>query len=148
MLMKAEIHIGEVKKTANQRKKHYTQFTKREKMILANAINRISVNQLWSSTHLKEKDAVTYSYMDIKNVLSNNNIIEYNITKKGSNYYDKRVVLRGVKAVETNKGAMNLCVVISLKNKAIVTVYYCSSIKETHIKIDMDRYNKNLKIEI
>ena len=144
----AEINIGLVKTTPNQLKKHYTQFTKMERFKLRQAVSEIDLNRVWSSKHLKHKDVVTYKFDDIKDVIHNNNIIEYNITDKGEKGYDKRVVLRGRKEIETNKGKMNLCVVVSLKNMAIVTVYYNSSEINTHKKVHMDRYNSNLRVEI
>lgn len=147
-IQKAEIKIGWVKKTNNQIKKHYSQFTKEEYKRLREVVNNIDTRQMWSSVHLKTKKAITYSFEDVKNVMLDNNIIEYNLTKKNANTYDKRIVLRGKKEIITDKGRMNLCVVLSLKNMAIVTLYYNSSVVDTHQHLNMSRYNSNLKIEI
>ena len=147
-VQKAEIKIGWVKKTPNQVKKHYTQFTTEEQARLEEIVEQINLNKIWSSKHLKTKDSVTYNFNDVKDVVLDNKIIEYNITKKNKNTYDKRIVLRGNKSIITNKGKMNLCIVVSLKNMAIVTLYYNSSVFNTHAKVDMNRYCSDLKIEV
>lgn len=145
-IQKAEIQIGRVKRTANQRKKLYTQFTNSEMKLLRSKVSKINTNNIKLSRHLINKKAITYSMNDIKNTIKNCDIIEYNVTKNRDNYYDKRVVLRGKDVIATDKGIMNLCVVVSLKTNDIITVYYNTALDRVHHSVYMDRYDANLKI--
>lgn len=147
-MLKAEINVGEVKITKGQLKKHFTQFTNKELALLENKVSKLNINYVWGSVHLKEKKAITYNPQDIQKVIKNHQIIEYNVTKRRDGRIDKRAVLRGKDVVETDKGLMNLCVVLSLKNNAIVTAYYNSALEDTHKNLNMNRYTKNLKIEL
>ncbi len=147
-MLKAEINIGQVKITKNQQKKHYSQFSKKELELLENRISKLDVNYIWGSVHLKEKRTITYNPQDIRNVIKNHKIIEYNTTKRKDESIDKRVVLRGRDTVETDRGTMNLCIVLSLKNSAIVTAYYNSALEDTHKNLNLNRYDENLKIVV
>lgn len=65
-------------------------------------------------------------------------VVEYNTTSKGQSY-DERLVLRDDKAVQTDKGEQNLCIVLSLTQNEVITAYY-NPPKDRHESIDMRRY--------
>lgn len=141
----AEFKKGQISKTKGQVKKHYTQCTKTELQYLEIILKSLGCIKL--STHAKKKN-ITINIDDIKKALKDinlkDNIIEYNETNG-----DKRVLVRSKEVYPTNVEGVtiycNLCFVISLLKKEVVTAYY-NSTKDNHDNIDLRRYNKNLKI--
>lgn len=151
-MRKGYINRGFVRRTRNQEKKHYTQFTYDELLYLENKIRSLDMINLKPSAHLLSKPSISYKLDDIMKTLMDKDvkdmIIEFNSTKKGNNI-DKRVLLRSkdeyeVK-IDNNIVKCNLCFVVSLLNNEIVTVYYNES-KDNHNTINWYRYNANLKI--
>lgn len=143
-MLKAEIKRGTVRSTNNQRKKHYTQFTKKELELIEQRLSQLNFNVIVGSIHLQTKKAITYNVEDVRNVINNHDVIEYNLTKKRG-MYQKRVLLKGKDVVETDQGKANLCIVVNLKTAEIVTAYY-NIIGDDHRTINWDRYDSSLKI--
>lgn len=141
----AEFKKGEVSKTKGQIKKHYTQYTDIELDYLALLVR--SIGNIKLSNHAKKKE-ITVKLNDIKKILKSSDIkkqiIEYNRTNN-----DKRVLIRSKEKYETkvngNTVYCNICFVLSLVTKTIITVYY-NDTKDNHNTINLNRYNKNLKI--
>lgn len=141
----AEFKKGQIFKTKGQVKKHYTQCTKTELAYLEILLK--SLGSLKLSSHAKKKD-ITINMDDIKKALKDNNlkntIIEYNETNG-----DKRVLIRSKERYLTNVNNQlvycNLCFVVSLIKKEVITAYY-NSTKDNHDNVDLRRYNKNLQI--
>lgn len=151
-MRKGHINKGFVKKTNNQRKKHFSQFSKGEFVYLENKIKKLDLKQIKSSRHLNLKSSISYKKDDIIAVLSDedikNRIIEFNITpSKGS--IDRRVLLRSKEEydvlINNNIKKCNLCFVISIITGDLITVYYNES-NDSHDTIDWRRYDNDLQI--
>lgn len=142
----AQFKKGEISITKGQIKKHYTQCTNDEITYLANRVK--SIKNIRLSKHAKEKD-ITININDIKRIIKSKDlkkcIIEYNETNG-----DKRVLIRSKEQYPTNVNNStiycNLCFVLSLIKKEIVTAYF-NSAKDHHDNINFKRYNANLKIK-
>ena len=108
-------------------KKHITQFTKDEYALIKQYLNNSINSCLKPTKHFEEMcDKRKIFKQNIKNVLNNYDIIEFN--------YDKgcKVVIRG-KA--NNK--YDLCISIDILNNKLVT----------HTTIDMTNYNNKIRIQ-
>lgn len=151
-MRKGNINRGVVKRTYNQEKKHYTQFTNEESLYLQEKIRSLDTSKLKVSNHLSLKSTVSYDIGDIIATMRSDDltdiIIEFNSTKK-FDHTDKRVLLRSKKVydveVDGNIKKCNLCFVISLLKNELITVYY-NEYKDNHDTINWYRYNENLKI--
>ena len=151
-MRKGHIKRGVVKRTQNQEKKHFSQFTTEELVYLENKIKSINTNCLKPSYHLSSKTDIKYKIDDIAAVLKDdevkNRIIEYNYTKTRYKT-DERVLLRSKEEYQVLVNGKtlkcNLCFVISILTNEIITVYYNES-KDNHNTIDWTRYNNNLEI--
>ena len=117
-------------------KKHITQFTKDEYALIKQYLNNSINSCLKPTKHFEEMcDKRKIFKQNIKNVLNNYDIIEFN--------YDKgcKVVIRG-KA--NNK--YDLCISIDILNNKIVTAWMNYN-DDTHITIDMSNYNNKIRIQ-
>lgn len=130
--------VGTIKTTSGQIKKHYTQFTKSELEAVITELKRCKGITL--SKHARK------SYLNkthIIQTLRNFNIIEYNYNTFSG---ESRALLRGRDSFTLDDGLKyNLCAVVSITNKVIVTIYYNLS-TDNHSNIDYHRYNRHFNI--
>lgn len=149
-MRKGIINKGFVKRTFNQKKKHYTQLSEDELNYLENKLK--GLKNIRPSWHLVEKKDILVKRLDIFNVIKDSNlkelIIEYNVTLS-RNGADKRVLLRSRDIYNVNIGdknlKCNLCFVISISRGEIITAYY-NSAEDNHDTINWERYDKDLKV--
>ena len=137
--------MSKVKRTPNQTKKHYSQFSPNESQLLSIIVGNLLNEKLHILPH-------AYSHVsnleldDIYNTLSNCKILEFNITNQES----PRILVRAnhpthfnvVEGIEIN---YNLCVVIDIKSNCVITCY-CNESCDEHSTLDDSRYNPELNI--
>ena len=143
--------------TKQQIRKHYSQMSKIEKDYLLKSLKKLPLNKTKISTHLIKKlnfqvnkDILIYS---IENC-GLENIIEYN-ERMFEGWTDKRVLIRSNEDYEVqiinkkteivNTEKCNICLVVSLIENKIVTAYWNLS-SDNHLNVNMNKYNKDLKI--
>lgn len=154
---KAELYVGKVKLTKNQKKKHIEQMTEEEVDHLKKQIRLFPTWQLKKSKHLKRKmvslnlDEVEAMLLDRK---AERFIIEYNETVLPSGDTDRRLLLRSDKSrmvrFRTRRKKVverraNLCFVISLNRYELVTAYW-NKVDDSHETIQWNRYSDQLAI--
>ena len=128
-------HVGEVKVTNGQIKKHVSQFTEKEFRFL-NSIVRGRKTQLSYHAKLRMSE-LNISCNKIKESLKSFNIIEFNYKEA---IQEARVLLRSTKEFKLDDGKFyNLCCVVSLTENDIVTLYW-NLINDNHSTINVDRY--------
>lgn len=128
-------HVGEVKVTNGQIKKHVSQFTEKEFRFL-NSIVRGRKTQLSSHAKLRMSE-LNISCNKIKESLKSFKIIEFNYKESTQ---EARVLLRSTKEyVLDDNQSYNLCCVISLTENDIVTLYW-NLASDNHATINVDRY--------
>ena len=111
-------HVGLVKRTNGQIKKHVSQFTDKEFRFL-NSIVRGRKTQLSNHAKLRMSE-LNISCNKIKESLKSFKIIEFNYKESTQ---EARVLLRGTKEyVLDDNQSYNLCCVISLTENDIVTL--------------------------
>lgn len=153
---KAMYNIGYVKRTEGQKKKHILQMNSRERRFLEEVLGEIDVNELYLSSHVKnKKDTTTISKGLIKEILNkrvSDLIIEYNETVRNGRL-ERRILLRDdscrkIKFFRKDGSSFetmaNLCFVITTTGK-VVTAYW-NKVGDNHKSIDFSRYNKGLQI--
>lgn len=144
-------HVGQVKKTNNQIKKHVSQMSFIELNNIINFFkNGTTKHDITLSNHLKEKimnNEVVLNTLMLANIFDNLNqsIIEYNVTN------DKpRLLLRSLAQenilIDNQHQNTNLCIVVDLLNFRIITAYH-NLVNDFHSEIDYDRYDENMKIQ-
>lgn len=153
ILLKAENDIGNVRKPKKpQHKRHISQMSEKGVKILIGKFNKLDISKTTIDyEHLSKKCRernVSFKEQDIYDLLYMaslgggqniaNMIVEYNVTYTECGY-DERLLLRDDKIVQTDKGEQNLCIVISLTQNEVITVYY-NLPKDKHKSIDMRRY--------
>ena len=130
-------HVGQVKKTDGQIKKHVSQFTEKEFRFL-NSIVRGRKTQLSHHAKLRTSE-LNISCNKIKESLKSFNIIEFNYKEV---IQEARVLIRSTKEFRLDDGQIyNLCCVISLTENHIVTLYW-NLAKDDHSTINFDRYQE------
>lgn len=129
--------------------------TTEEKEYLSNELKKINLFNISLSYHVQHKN-IEYNPNNIFKVLLSENIeqliVEYNETTTNREK-DCRVLLRSdfnvpTTIIEYNKVKLcdaNLCFVISLQTKRIITVYFNIQ-SDNHNTINWNRYNKDLQI--
>lgn len=117
-------------------KKHVAQMTKKEKIFLLNKI--LSLKSVYFSSHClkKSKERGIQEWM-IKKVIASGNLIEYHRKDK----FSHRVLIRGKQNFKGN----NLCVVIDIFKKEVVTAYY-NKCDDNHSTLDKSQYYQDLDI--
>lgn len=146
--------VFEVSITKGQEKKHYTQMSPKELEYLQNRLN--AVKTVKKSFHLntnknlnKLKESLFMGVLKSKDY----SIIEYNRTEKNG-VVSRRVLVRSNRSIQrvfyqSHKykayGKAALCFVIDIDTNTIITAYYNYD-KDTHITLDMSRYNEALAI--
>jgi len=144
-------HVGQVKKTNNQIKKHVSQMSFIELNNVVNFFKNETVkHDITLSNHLKDKvmnGEVVLNTSMLTNIFDNVNqsIIEYNETN------DKpRLLLRSLSQenimIDNKYQYTNLCIVIDLLSFRIVTAYH-NLANDFHDEIDYNRYNENMKVQ-
>jgi hypothetical protein len=154
---KAELYIGKVKQTKDQKKKHVNQMTKEEIAYLKKQIMLFPTWKAKMSKHLKRK-MVTLNLNDVEDMLLDRKaedfIVEYNETPLETGGTDRRLLLRSTKSqkvkFKTRNNRMveaqaNLCFVISLDHFEIITAYW-NKVTDDHENIDWKRYSQHLTI--
>lgn len=146
----ADINIGKIKKTPGQRKKHISQMTSNEISFLVYKIQHL--DKIIYSNHLLKKH-ITFNEKTILKTLKSSNlkncIIEYNETPS-KDFLDRRVLIRSeiaenVLINNNNYELCNLCFVLSIVSKKVITVYYNKS-NDNHTSLNLNRYDNTLKI--
>ena len=147
-------NIGTVSKTEFQKKKHFSQMTKREVVFLKTLVDCIEAVKLNIAPHLIHKayEEIKYEKEDIVEALKDSEIVEFNYINKGG-YSDYRILIKSnsLKQILFNKEGKSilaygrLCLVISLKTFSIVTAYWNFD-GDNHKTLNMDRYDKNIDI--
>ena len=117
-------------------KKHVTQFTKDEYALVKQYLNKSINSYLRPTKHFKEMYLKRNIHMqDIKNALSNYNIIEFNCDK------GCKVVIRG-----RANHKYDLCMSIDILNNKLVTIW-TNYMDDNHSTINMSNYNNDIKIQ-
>lgn len=141
---------GEITVTEDQVKKHYTQMSEEELDLIESSINQLKPYEIKVSKHLQKKlaEEIKMNTIAIVKMLNTKEykVIEYNTTRG-----DKRVLLRGTETHMTKLNGKeqkaNICVVISLLNKRLVTAYFNSE-SDNHSTLDLRRYNPYLEVAL
>lgn len=144
-------HVGRVKKTDNQVKKHVSQMSFSE---LNNVVNFFkdytTKNDVTLSNHLKDKiinSEVVLNTNMLANIMDNvsQSIVEYNVTNN-----KPRLLLRSLKQemilIDNKYQNTNLCIVVNLLNFNIITAYH-NLADDNHDDFDLNRYDENMKIQ-
>lgn len=147
---------GYVKRTNGQIKKHRIQMTDEEILYIDKKIKSMDINSIYLSEHARNNNVVA-TIGQIKETLLNDSlkdfVVEYNETPFKGNI-EHRVLLRDNKSIMViyNEGMenqfcelSNLCFVLCMDNGKIVTTYY-NIINDSHKTLNLNRYDKNLKI--
>ena len=126
-----------MKDLSKTHKKHYKHFSPKEKEIIEAKIKCINTNEWKFRSHaidkLKERGG---ELKDVYAALNNFNIIEFH-AKEG----EARLLIRGKLVLYTD----NICIVIALKTKEIVTTYF-NNVKDNHFTLDMTKYTKSIDV--
>lgn len=154
------LNIGKVKETQGQEKKYYLQMTPFELAYLHNKVKQINTNKLTVSSHLQKKIANKEIQVDlhkdiIQTLRGQYDIIEYNEKIEDNGTVDKRVVVKSKSSKLMNfvvgnnivKKQGQVVFIISLIKNQVITSYF-NMVGDNHVKVNMYRYNKNLKISI
>lgn len=145
-MLKGEIKKGTIRRTENQEKKYIKQFKGNdlEKCIIA--INNMLHTKIYASYHLRKKSSVSYNMKVICSMLKDGayDIIEYNYTRGNG-----RILLESWETfpVDIDGKTVNctMKVVVEPKTQKIITIWY-NSVDDTHVSLNMKRYNKDLEI--
>jgi len=137
----------EVKQTKNQIKKHYTQFSELEKMLLKLHIDSIPKNEIKIIKHAKNHmDFLNNSI--INQVLEKYEIIEFNVNFKPERT-DCRVLIRSVKTLNIKENGTvnkaNVCIVLDVRTGEVITAY-ANYKDDNHSNINMNRYDESINI--
>lgn len=154
--MKGEI-FGRIKITEGQKKKHYTQMSIEEKQFLLSKIRTIPLDEIKISNHIIRKTRVIADRKLILGTIKRcniNSIIEFN-TRPLTEFVDKRVLIRDHKVYKVKvwnnrnrtyeERGCNLCVVLSLIKKEVITIYW-NDCMDNHQSVDLDRYDDGLDV--
>lgn len=144
-----DFQIGTKKVTSGQRKKHHSQFSRRESEKIRKA--KRHVLDLWlkrgikTSDHLQVKirnNETKFSYKRAMECLLNGQVIEYNEING-----DKRILVRSNVGHVHNHidNIVVQCVVVSLISGKVVTAYL-NTTNDRHKTLDLRRYDETLKV--
>lgn len=140
-----------VVKTVGQVKKHVTQMSPEDKVVIAQRLDVILDENLIFSSHLRDKLNAKSTLISKKLVDDIHNDIQSCIIEYNEAGNSKRVVVRSnmCMPVERNRELdyVNLCLVIDLTNSRVVTAY-TNSYDDDHSSVDYSRYDKNLKVKL
>jgi len=150
-VLKMNTHVGQVKKTNNQIKKHVSQMSFIElNHIVSFFKNETAKHDITLSYHLRDKvmnGEVVLNTPMLANIFDNINqsIIEYNVTNG-----TPRLLLRSLSQenimIDNQYQNTNLCIVIDLLSFRIVTAYH-NLANDFHDDIDYNRYDENMKVQ-
>ena len=144
-------HVGKIKKTDNQVKKHISQMSFSELHNVVNFFkNYTAKNDITLTNHLKNKiinGEVVLNTNMLANIMDNvsQSIVEYNVTD------DKpRLLLRSLKQeiilIDDKYQNTNLCIVVDLLTFKIITAYH-NLADDNHDDFDLSRYDENMKVQ-
>lgn len=126
-----------MKDLSKTHKKHFKHFSPNEKETVENTIKAIKPNEYKLRSHaidkLKERGG---NINNVFEALKDFNIIEFH-AKEG----EARLLIRGKSVLYTD----NICIVIALKTKEIVTTYF-NNVKDNHFTLDMTKYTKSIDV--
>ena len=144
-------HVGQVKKTNNQIKKHVSQMSFIElNHIVSFFKNETAKHDITLSYHLRDKvmnGEVVLNTPMLANIFDNVNqsIIEYNVTNG-----TPRLLLRSLSQenimIDNQYQNTNLCIVIDLLSFRIITAYH-NLANDFHDEIDYNIYDENMKVQ-
>lgn len=136
--------IGEVKTTFGQIKKHYTDFTAKEKVKLNRAIEKLKDSPVYFSKHSRNHIKNLSARM-VREVYDKHDIIEFNYKND-----DCRILLRGTGNTKLNNSGVEeeacLCIVVSIKSGIVITAY-ANNENDSHKTLDKRRYISYVNIE-
>lgn len=149
---------GFVSKTKGQVKKHFSQFTSSEERIILDEVGRICLDSIVESRHLSEKrnrGDVSFNMSKLIETLKYKcfSIIEFN-TNDNNGSVDNRVLIRSKRksyvSYLDNKGQefkadSNLCFVLSLTKRQIITAYW-NKCSDSHDSLNLNRYDAKINI--
>lgn len=128
------------------KRKHVSQMTEKEKLIIWSRLNSIKDHE-WIITNYAlnrlAKRNIMATREDVISTIYNSTIVEYRIIhNKKFNNYDERVVLRSKSVVNED---YNLHVVYSLTYKAVVSVWM-NHVKDFHKTLDWSLYSEDMNV--
>ena len=136
-----------VKESVAQTKKHWSQFSDTERILLECCVNNLSNNYITVSEHAKTHIPFLNHHF-VRDFVSACDIIEFNVTKRRDNE-QCRVLVRSRKTfpIRNERGVDdgNVCLVIDLKSCTVVSSYVNYS-TDTHRNLDMNRYDESLNV--
>lgn len=116
-------------------KKHLAQMQPEEIIYLRNKIN--SITQFYLTEHCQER--MREKKVNKKQTLQT--LINYSVVEYHRKGLDDRVLLRGIKRY----GNDNVCILVSLCNQSIITVYRNDN-RDRHSTIDWEQYSDDIDI--
>ena len=136
-----------VKHTDSQIKKHMSQFSETESILLSICVDNIKNNYITVSDHAKTHIPFLNHHF-VRDFVSACDIIEFNVTKRRDEE-QCRVLVRSHKTfpIRNERGVDdgNVCLVIDLKSCTVVSSYVNYS-TDTHRNLDMNRYDESLNV--
>ena len=135
-----------VKESVAQTKKHWSQFSDTERILLECCVNNLSNNYITVSEHAKTHIPF-FNHHFAKDVLNSCDIIEFNVTQRQD--IQCRVLVRSKKTFPIKENGCtkqgNICMVVELKTCRVISTY-ANYADDTHSSINMSRYDGELNI--
>lgn len=128
------------------KKKHISQMTKKEVLILKRRLSVLDGSKIHLTRHainqINSKN-LRLNKSDIIDMIYDSEIIEYKLEFDSQyNLVNESILLRSNKSWQNG---INVCMVLGMRNYGIITVWG-NRINDNHETIDMTYYNKNVKI--
>lgn len=145
-MLKGEIKKGTIRTTEGQQKKYIKQFKGDDYQRCIIAINNMLHTKIYASYHLRKKSSVSYNMKTICSMLKDGayDIIEYNYTRGQGRILVESWSTFPVE-IDDKMTQCTMKVVVEPKTQKIITVWY-NSVDDTHVSLNMKRYNKDLEI--
>lgn len=128
-----------------QVRKHYTQFTGKDRQALAGKVKRLIGEKLTPTDHALDRHREKFAGYTLKSVLEKLtldkvNIIEYSI--KGDS---ERLLFRSQDTLTINGQQVNPCMVVCLTKMVIITIYH-NKVDNNHKDSQLTLYDNQLTI--
>lgn len=135
---------GEIRRDdVHQVKKHHTQFTEIERVVLEHLLKAIAHGKVSISDHALNR-LKTVSKVQVYDALWTGRVIEANVTRG-----EFRLLVRGSRTISIYdqgiKKFANICAVVDVKSGRVITIFLNES-GDNHSSIDMSRYDATLDI--
>lgn len=148
MIKAIDSDVGNIKITKGQVKKHCSQMTTKEKDMLVKVVRNTNIDNLKYASHIHREFITETLVKTIKNCTPDN-IKDFSISTIHKN--EMRVLIRSnyqdIVELDGKVQKCNLCFVLQLNTNTIITTWY-NSINRKKDKVNMNRYCKNLKIDL